>query len=172
MSIIPDYALQATELMRQLEGQAELTAQYWSDGKRREYYDQYIQEYLDYLDQYVYGGSKMKGKGLNDLLEFIARKTDEFERIAESSITSCIIVPECLSGNGAAQILAPTQTSEWNLNVDLRSVRDSRHDVPTEQAPDQITESRSTYTIDDALNGPGNLSARNLRDILNKRNNG
>ena len=162
MSIIPDYAKQASELMRQLEAQADLTAQYWSDGKRKEFYTQYIEQYLQWIEKYVYGGDDMQGKGLNDLLQFVAEKTDEFERVANVSITGSIIAPGFSTGERTLQILAP---------ADLKGAELS-DDVPSEQTPEQITRLRQDWEADRALNSPGNFSSKNLRDILNKRKNG
>ena len=170
MSIIPDYARQALEIKQQLEVQAEVTANYWSDNKRKEFYDGHIEPYLDWLDQYVFGGDKMQGKGLNDLLEFVSSKIDEFESEAGSSIASGIVAPGfscqgytngCLA-NSDGQILAPTDMPSNVLNSD----------VPQEQTPEEVSERRADFVADYNLNSPGAFSAKNLREILNKRRNG
>lgn len=170
MSIIPDYARQGVELMRQLEGQAEVTAQYWSDGKRKEYYNRYISEYLKWLENYVYGGDGMRGMGLNELLDFVAQRVDEFEEIAESSISGDIVAPGFSTGHyGTEQIMVPTHTSEAEISEASES---SAENVPTEMGPANLTERRKNWTIDYNLNGPGDFSVKNLREILNKRRNG
>lgn len=162
MSFIPDYANQATELRRQVEAQAELTAQYWSDRKRQEYYDQYVGKYIDWLDKYIHGGDGMRGKGLNELLQFVADKINDFEAIAESSIMSSIVASPASTGNYPGQLYAPTGLSYTELSS-------LGEDVPQEQAPDYITENRNNMTVDYNLNSPGNFSAKNLREILNRR---
>lgn len=162
MSIIPDYAQQVIEVMRQLEGQAELTAQYWSDNKRKEYYTQYIEQYLQWLEKYVYGGDGMLGRGLNDLLQFISKKITEFEIITDSSITESICVPKLSTSDKSLQILTSTKCCRFKIN----------NDVPIEQTPERLTEIRSNWTIDYNLNSPGNFSAKNLRVILNRHKNG
>ncbi|MCM1449489.1 MAG: hypothetical protein NC082_04050 [Clostridiales bacterium] len=170
MSIIPDYARQGIELMRQLEGQAELTAQYWSDGKRKEYYDKFILPYLSYLETYVYGTGSLRGKGLNDLLEFVSTKIDEFEDAAESSITGDIIAPSySTNAYSHGQILAPTEFD----SKDMRDVVDTPSiDVPSDRDPSRLSDRRATWTVDYNLNGPGEFSAENLRNILKRRRNG
>ena len=165
MSFIPDYANQATELRRQIEAQAELTAQCWSDRKRQEYYNQYVGEYIDWLEKYIYGGDGMRGKGLNDLLQFVAEKIDKFESAADSSITGNIMAYPASTGSYPGQMFAPTDLS----HIELSSFGE---DVPREQSPEQITENRNNWTVDYNLNSPGSFSAKNLREILNKRKNG
>jgi len=171
MSIIPDYARQGIELMRQLEGQAELTAQYWSDGKRKEYYDKFILPYLSYMETYVYGTGSIRGKGLNDLLEFVSTKIDEFEDAAESSITGDFIAPSYSSNTySQGQLLAPTGFD----SKDIRNVIGTpSEEVPEEMNPNNLSERRFTWTVDyDDLNSPGEFSAENLRNILKRRKNG
>ncbi|MCM1451133.1 MAG: hypothetical protein NC102_02655 [Clostridium sp.] len=171
MSIIPDYARQGIELMRQLEGQASLTAQYWSDGKRKEYYSKYIMEYLKWLEAYVYGSDGMQGKGLNELLEYVSTKIDEFEDAAESSILGDIIAPGyAFYNNSEGQILAPAGTSANNMAS--VSGNTAINDAPDEMSPENLTERRNTWTVDYNLNSPGNFSTENLREILKKRING
>lgn len=165
MSIIPDYANQASELRRQIEAQAEVTAQYWSDRKRWEYYDQYVGKYIDWLDKYVYGGSGIRGMGLNELLQFVAKKIDKFESVAESSITGNIIATPTSTGNYPGQIYAPLDCP----HSELLSIGE---DIPQEQAPANITENRNNWTVDYKLNSPGSFSAENLRNILKRRRNG
>lgn len=170
MSIIPDYARQGIELMRQLEGQAELTAQYWSDGKRKEYYDKFILPYLSYMETYVYGTGSIRGKGLNDLLEFVSTKIEEFEYVAESMITGDIIAPAYSTNTySQGQLLAPTGFD----SKDMRNVTDTpSEDVPYEMNPNNLSERRSNWTVDYNLNSPGDFSAENLRNILKRRRNG
>lgn len=170
MSIIPDYARQSIELMRQLEGQAELTAQYWSDGKRKEYYEKYILPYLSYLETYVYGTGTIRGKGLNDLLDFVSTKIDEFEDAAESSITGDIIAPAYSSNTyPQRQLLA---TSGFNSRDLSDVIGTPSEEVPHEMNPNSLSERRSSWTVDYDLNSPGEFSAENLRNILKRRING
>lgn len=167
MSIIPDYVAQAQEVSRQLEAQAMVTAQSWSDTKRNEYYDKYVQYFIDWLDVYIHGsqtGKIIRGRGLNELLSLVQQKIDEFED-AGGSIAQDIVAPGCDSHSGPTQFMAPVDFTRDDVNR-LGSVAET---PPEEQSPASITENRANWTVDYNLNSPGNFSAENLRDILNKR---
>lgn len=168
MKLIPDYAHQATELSRQLEAQAEVTAHAWSDMKRVEYYTKYIEEYLKWIDNYI-TGNEICGKGLNDLLQFVSDKIQEFEEAAESSISGDIIAPEYYSSSSpvtdAHQIMMPANAQ----SSDVTSVIPDAN-IPAEQTPDTISNNRYNAVVDYNLNGPGSFSAQNLREILKGRN--
>lgn len=115
MNYIPDYAIQVTELMHQLEAQAAQTAADWSDTKRCEYYADYVEPYLKDLDTYIHGGSDMKGKGLNDLLQFVADKVGEFEYEAGMSVDANGYLPE------SAPVYLPGTRAYWEEDYDLDS---------------------------------------------------
>lgn len=171
MSIIPDYAQQTLELSFQIESQAEVTAQTWSDSKRVDYYNQYIDYYLQMLDNYIHG-QEICGKGLNDLLQFVSEKVDEFEKVAVSPISGDIIAPDYACGgdpisDGSHQLLAPTDASAWEVNNAV-----SAADVPVEQSPQEISRHRDNQTVDYNLNSPGSFDPESLRKILNRRRNG
>lgn len=171
MSIIPDYAQQTLELSFQIESQAEVTAQTWSDSKRIDYYNQYIDNYLTWLDNYLQG-KDIYGKGLNDLLQFVSEKVDKFEEVAESSISGDILAPGFADrgdpiSDGSHQLLAPTDASAWEVNNAV-----SAADVPVEQSPQEISRHRNNQTVDYNLNSPGSFDPESLRKILNRRRNG
>lgn len=169
MSFTPDYAQQAQELSRQLESQAMDTASAWSDRKRQEYYEKYLNPYAEYLDTYVHGNGNITGMGLNDLLEFVSQKIDEFEEAAESSISGEIIAPQMSHGGGPRQVMVPSNFTSSDVHRAIGPVNPPNAEVPYEQSPEQMSERRSTWTVDYDLNSPGNFSSQNLRDILSRR---
>lgn len=171
MSIIPDYAQQTLELSRQIESQAQVTAQIWSDRKRVDFYNQYIDYYLKWLDNYLHG-QEICGKGLNDLLQFVSDKVDEFEDAAQSSISGDIVAPDYACGGapvsgGSHQIMASTSVSSHDVNHAIPN-----SDVPDEQSPEEISRNRYNQTVDYNLNSPGSFNPESLRKILNRRRNG
>ena len=170
MSIIPDYAAQTLEVIRQLEAQAQVSARHWSDRKRNEFYEKYINYILEWLDVYIHGSQSdktIRGRGLNDLLRFIAEKVDEFESEG-GSITYDIVLPGISSYVTPMQIMAPITATGYDLK-EYDPPYYSNNDVPAEQTPAQISENRTNWTVDRNLNSPGNFSAENLREILNRR---
>lgn len=172
MSIVPDYVPQAQEIIRQLEAQAQVTAQYWSDSKRNEFYDKYVAYILDWMDVYIHGSQSCKtirGKGLNDLLQYVSERVGEFESLA-GPITSTIVPAVSGRYGSTAQILAPYSASNTYLR-DFEQTSIAKDDVPEEQTPSQISENRRNWTVDYNLNSPGSFSAENLRNILNRRRN-
>lgn len=115
MNYIPDYAIQVTELMHQLEAQAAQTAADWSDTKRCEYYADYVEPYLKDLDTYIHGGSEMKGRGLNDLLQFVADKIGEFEYESGMSVDANGYLPE------SSPVYLPGARAYWEEDCNLDS---------------------------------------------------
>lgn len=170
MSIIPDYVSQTQEVIRQLEAQAQVTAQYWSDRKRNEFYEKYIEFILEWLDVYIHGTQNLKvirGRGLNDLLKFIADKIQEFEN--EGGCLTIEIGTSCVSSHSTPQqILASNNVSKYDLQA-IDGSKYINNDVPEEQTPAQISKNRANWVVDYNLNSPGNFSAENLREILNHR---
>lgn len=81
MSNIPDFAMQAMEIARQIEAQSAVTADDWKDEVKERYYDNYIEAYAQKLDLYIHGGSEMKGKGIDDLLVFLDEKMRQMSRL-------------------------------------------------------------------------------------------
>lgn len=176
MSILPDYPQQAVELIQQLEAQAMITAGSWSDVKREEFYDRYVVECIDRLECYIYGGDSMRGKGLNELLEFVGGKVDEFESEGAASISHDIIAP-AISINGCGcsgipchQILAPADATASDLAAALPDA--PVETLPPQLAPGNVAKRRDDCDVDPELNSTGNFSPENLRNILNKRING
>lgn len=172
MNVVPDFVPQAQDIIRQLEAQAQVTAQYWSDSKRNEFYNKYVTYILDWMDGYIHGSHSCKiirGKGLNDLLQFVSEKVEEFESFA-GSITSTIVHYEKGNYGSSAQILAPSNASSTYLRC-FEQTSVTKDDVPEEQTPSQISENRRNWTVDYNLNSPGSFSAENLRNILNRRRN-
>ena len=170
MSLIPDYAQQGNELIRQLEAQAEVTATIWSDTIRVEYYTRYVEEYLKWMDNYIHG-EQISGKGLNELLQFVSDKIDEFEETAESPISSDIYAPD-YSGNGnytndSFQIMASTKSTSSDIEYSI-----SGSHIPLGQSPADMTENRENGTVDYKLDTPGSFSAQHLHEILRRRKDG
>lgn len=170
MSIIPDYAHQAQELIQQLEASAEVTSREWSDGKRYEYFSQYVEEYFKELEKFLYG-NEICGKGINDLLQFVADKIDEFDNVSDTSIAGNIIAPTYSAGTaftpGSRQIFVSPETSTSDMKSFI-----PEEDIPEEQLPENISRHRAEWTVDYNLNSPGSFSAQNLREILRRRKEG
>lgn len=81
MSFRPDFAQQAQALADGLASVALASADKWSDPKREEYYDRYIRVFLDRIDAYIHGGENMQGMGIDELLEYVTTRMDEFESL-------------------------------------------------------------------------------------------
>lgn len=79
MHNIPDFALQLQEISKQLQIQANITDQDWKDKKKEEYFDAYVTPLIEYIDTYINGGNDMSGKGVNDLMDFLAESMDKME---------------------------------------------------------------------------------------------
>ncbi len=169
MSMIPDYVSQVQEVARQLEAQALVTATQWSDSRRKEFYDRYIEPMLEWIDTYVNGSSgarSMQGMGLDDLLQFMDEQVSEFEAAGGSASAGIGF----FYGSMPQQIMVSPRTSRSEVQA-MPLTSSNGVDIPEEQAPDQISKNRTDWTVDYNLNSPGNFSAQNLREILNRRRN-
>lgn len=96
MSNIPDFAMQAMEIARQIEAQSAATADDWRDAVKERYYDSYVEMYAQKLDLYIHGGSAMTGKGINDMLVFLDEKMQQMSQltgISEEVSFSCAAGP-------------------------------------------------------------------------------
>lgn len=80
MSNIPDFAMQAMEIVRQIEAQSSVTAEDWKDAVKDRYYTNYVEAYSQKIDLYIHGGSGIVGKGINDLLVFL---DDNMQQMAQ-----------------------------------------------------------------------------------------
>lgn len=81
MSNIPDFAMQVQEVQRQIEAQSDVTAQDWKDAVQQRYYDNYMNAYKEMMELYIYGGSGISGKGINDLLVFLDEQMQKMEQL-------------------------------------------------------------------------------------------
>lgn len=87
-----DYVPQMLEIQRAVLSQAETTKSMWQDDVAKRYYGDYVDCYEKYIDAYLRGGSEIRGKGLEELLEFFEQKTEEM-----AQLTGC---PNPNSGGG------------------------------------------------------------------------
>jgi len=81
MSNIPDFAMQAMEISRQIEAQSSVTAEDWKDSVKERYYTNYVDVYTQDIDLYIHGGSGIAGKGINDLLVFLDEKMQQMAQL-------------------------------------------------------------------------------------------
>lgn len=96
MSNIPDFAMQAMEIARQIEAQSSVTAEDWKDGVRERYYTKYVEAYSQKIDIYIHGGGEIVGKGINDLLIFL---DDNIQQMAKLTGTAGDILFSCAAGS-------------------------------------------------------------------------
>lgn len=80
--MIPDFVLQTKEILLQLKAQAEVTYEYWQDTVALRYRDNYLKKYEQYIDTYINGGPNQTGMGLDELLQFIDKKSNELMSIS------------------------------------------------------------------------------------------
>ena len=78
-----DYVQQMMEIQRGLLAKAEATKAMWQDEVSKRYYNDYIDYYDKYINNYIQG-TEITGKGLEDLLKFFEEKTAEM-----SQLTGC-----------------------------------------------------------------------------------
>ncbi len=88
-----DYVLQMQEIQRTVLAQAEATKSLWQDDVAKRYCRDYVDCYEKDINAYLRGGSEIRGKGLEELLEFFERKIEEM-----SQLTGC---PNPNSGGGS-----------------------------------------------------------------------
>lgn len=81
MSNIPDFAMQAMEIARQIEAQSSVTAEDWKDVVKDRYYTNYVDAYTQKIDLYIHGGDGIVGKGINDLLVFLDEKMQQMAQL-------------------------------------------------------------------------------------------
>ena len=84
--MIPDYVLQVQEIQRNLESQSLVTMESWQDSVAKRFYANYMEKYSDVIYLYINGGMEMRGKGLNDLLEFFDQKQNEMAKLTGMDI--------------------------------------------------------------------------------------
>lgn len=75
-----DYVQQMMEIQRGLLAKAEATKAMWQDEVSKRYYNDYIDYYEKYINDYIQG-KEITGKGLEDLLEFFEKKTLEMTQL-------------------------------------------------------------------------------------------
>lgn len=75
-----DYVQQMMEIQRGLLAKAEATKAMWQDEVSKRYYNDYIDYYEKYINDYIQG-NEITGKGLEDLLEFFEKKTLEMTQL-------------------------------------------------------------------------------------------
>lgn len=75
-----DYVQQMMEIQRGLLAKAEATKAMWQDEVSKRYYNDYIDYYEKYINDYIQG-KEITGKGLEDLLEFFEKKTLEMNQL-------------------------------------------------------------------------------------------
>ncbi len=81
MSNIPDFAMQAMEIARQIEAQSSVTAEDWNDSVKERYYTNYVDLYTQDINLYIHGGSGIVGKGISDLLVFLDEKMQQMAQL-------------------------------------------------------------------------------------------
>lgn len=75
-----DYVQQMMEIQRGLLAKAESTKAMWQDEVSKRYYNDYIDYYEKYINDYIQG-NEITGKGLEDLLEFFEKMTLEMTQL-------------------------------------------------------------------------------------------
>ena len=80
-----DYVPQMLEIQRAVLAQAETTKTMWQDDVAKRYYGDYVDCYEKDIDAYLKGGSEIRGKGLEELLEFFEQKMAEMEELTGCS---------------------------------------------------------------------------------------
>ena len=76
-----DYVLQMQEIQRAVLAQAEATKSLWQDDVAKRYYYDYVDCYEKDIDAYLRGGTEIKGKGLEEMLEFFEQKIAEMAQL-------------------------------------------------------------------------------------------
>ncbi len=76
-----DYVLQMQEIQREVLAQAEATKSLWQDDVAKRYYSDYVDCYEKDINAYLRGGSEIRGKGLEELLELFEQKIEEMAQL-------------------------------------------------------------------------------------------
>ncbi len=109
--MIPDYVLQVQEIQRNLESQSIVTRENWQDSVANRFFESYIKKYSEVFNIYINGGTGMRGKGLNDLLEFLDQKQKEMSLLTGMDMN----VDSGSSGKVHNQY---RERNPWNENYD------------------------------------------------------
>lgn len=89
--MIPDYVLQMQEIQRQFESTANVLEEDWQDNVQKRFYEEYVEPFKKDTDTYMYGGSNLYGKGLDELLKLMEKQMDAMSDIAEVNVTADVV---------------------------------------------------------------------------------
>lgn len=81
MGNIPDFVDQLLQVENALQTQMDATADDWQDEVKDRYYNTFMTDYIEGINDYINGGKNMSGMGLNDLLVFCDEKMQEMDAL-------------------------------------------------------------------------------------------
>lgn len=159
MSNIPDFAMQAMEIERQIETQSSVTAEDWKDSVKERYYNNYINLYSNKLELYIHGGSDMQGKGIDELLVFLDEKMQQMEQL--TGISEDVSFSYASSGAYSGVI---QDNFDCSIDVSEQDEVKNRHGVIHNESHE-----RDYWNEKESGSRPGQYSHDELKQIMNQR---
>lgn len=83
--IIPDFQLQFEEILSKLDAQFEITRSVWTDIVQERCFRDYLDKYDEVFRLYLFEepATKIRGKGLGNLLEFLNNRSNEIAQLSQ-----------------------------------------------------------------------------------------